>query len=166
VSETIGIGPTLGGVPAHTYSGASSGTASTPPGATIQAGAQAPVWQPWVATHAKAQAALKTQLNRGLAEYDRMMADAQRVLDGAQAIALEQTRVLEAAAWTAWSKYMDESARVYKAIMDPALAAYMKQTLTAHNRWDQALSDVEHVFHDVQRDASRAKSLSDTSGTL
>jgi hypothetical protein len=121
------------GVP-QSLAGTPTSSASTPVSTPIPAAAAAPVWQPWVETHAKAQSALKTQINVANIAFNRDMADAQRLLDAAESIATHQTRELEAAAWAAWHKYMQEANAIHDAVMKPALTAYEQAVEQAHER--------------------------------
>lgn len=134
MSETIGVGGTAIGLPMRNAGGVSSSSAVPPSTVPIPSGAAGPVWQPWVETHAKAQSALKTQINTALAQFNRDMTDAQRLLDTAQSIAQQQVKQLEAAAWAAWHRYMQEANAVHEAVMNPALAAFEGATQQAHDR--------------------------------
>lgn len=154
------------GLPAHTL-GAGVGTSTPPPPpATVAAGSSAPVWQPWVETHAKAQSILKTQINQALIVFNREMADAQRMIDAAQAIAAEQTRQLEAAAWSAWKKYMDEAVRVNNAVMVPALATYEKAIDAAHDKASAQINRAHHTYDQAKDLTSFSSNLAVGSDTM
>ena len=153
VSETIGVGPGIGGVPVRQASGGSTSSVTTSTPGPIPSGAAGPVWQPWVDTHAKAQSVLKTQINTALVAFNRDMADAQRLLDAAESIAQQQVKQLEAAAWAAWHKYMQEANTVHEAVMTSAIAAYDSATTQAYDRANTL------VFH-AQAAYDRAKDIS------
>lgn len=136
MSETIGVGPGIGGVPVRQASGGSTSALTTTTTGPIPAAAASPVWQPWVETHAKAQSALKTQINVALVAFNRDMASAQRLLDAAESIAATEVKQLEAAAWSAWHKYMQEAAATHDAVMKPALAAFDAAAEQARARAD------------------------------
>lgn len=166
MSETIGVGPGLGGVPARNTAGSSASVTSTPPATTIPAAAAGPIWQPWVNTHAKAQSALKTQINTASLEFDRNMADAQRLLDAAESIAAQQTRQLEAAAWAAWHKYMSEASAVHDAVMKPAEAAFESALQQAYNRANTLITRAHTAYDQAKTIAIYGRNLAGGSDTF
>lgn len=156
----------LGGVLAGTYTPPAS-TTTTAAGATaVPANATAPVWQPWVQTQSQALSVLKTQITAALADFNAAQSAAQRVLDGAAAIAAEQARQLEAAAWVAYHKYMDQAAEINNAVMDPALAAYTAAMQTAHTRLLARLNPVQHAYAQVASDAGWVNNLTTGHATI
>jgi hypothetical protein len=109
---------------------------------------------------------LKTQITAALADFERAQADAQRVYDGAIAIAAGQVHPLEAAAWAAWHKYMDEAGRVNEAIMTPATKAYESAMEAAHLRLVARLDPVEHAYARAAYDATWTKGLTEGGATI
>ena len=158
--------PLGGGTPPRNPAGGSAGSIPAPAPTVIPAGATAPVWQPWVNTQAKALSVLKTQIDIALRESEREQAGAQKILDGATALATAQTRQLEAAAWAAWHKYMNEAAAVHEAIMGPALTAYTRAMETAHSRLTGRLDPVEHAYARVAADAVWTQNLANGGATI
>ena len=136
MSETIGPFKGVLGTPSSNLAGGSTSTAPTPAPTVVPSGAAGPVWQPWVETHANAQSKLKTQINVALVAFNRDMASAQRLLDAAESIAATEVKQLEAAAWSAWHKYMQEAANTHDAVMKPALAAFDAAAEQARARAD------------------------------
>lgn len=154
MSDTTGRAPTLGGLPARTVAGiaGSTGTASGTP--TVPANATGPVWQPWMDTHAKAQSALKTQINAALVGFSQEMTAAQRLLDAGETIANQQAKPLEQAAWAAWHRYMQAASSAREAVMSTALDAYQTAIAQAQARSDALIANAEDSY-------KRARSLSE-----
>lgn len=153
MSETIGVGPGIGGVPARSAASTSASSAAAATPTQIPAAATGPVWQPWVESHAKAQSALKTQINTALVQFNRDMADAQQLLNAAESIASQQVQQLRAAAWEAWQRYMQEAEAVHNAVMQPAFTAFQRATQQAHDRANTLISRA-HASYDLSKDLS------------
>lgn len=153
MSETSIPGfPSLG-VANRQAGGGSASSVATPSQTPVPAAAAAPVWQPWVETHSQAQSRLKTQIGAASAEFNRDMADAQRILDVAESIAQTQVRQLEIAAWAAWHKYQEQANAIHEAVMNPALAAYQ-------NAVDQAHARANTLIYRAQQAYDQAKHIS------
>lgn len=166
MTETIGMGPGIGGLPARNTAGVAASSATTTTATPIPSNAAGPTWQPWVETHAKAQSALKTQINTALVQFNRDMADAQRLFNTAEAIASQEVQQLRAAAWEAWQKYMQEAEAVHNAIMQPAFTAFQRATQQAHDRSNSLIARA-HDAYDLAKDVSLfGRNLATGSDTL
>lgn len=128
----------------------------------VPAGAEPPVYQPWVLVLQNAQSRLKTDVQAALRTYNRQTADAGRLLDTARAIASVQSKQLETAAWEAWHRMMAEAAAVTEAIMTPALTAYKNAMDGAHDQLRKDLTPVEERYKQVAADAQWTQGITKT----
>jgi hypothetical protein len=139
-----------------------SGNSSQPPPAssnTVPAGTTAPVFHPWVQVVANAESRVKTEVQADLREYDKTVTDAGRLLDAARAIATEQAKQLEAAAWVAWNSRMAEAREIYDAVMAPALVAYTDATNAAHTRLRHQLGKANDAYKRILEDTTWAQQI-------
>ncbi len=166
MSEMVGNTPVGGGAPPAGTFTAVAGIASASSGTSIPAGAEGPVWQPWVTVQSQALSTFKTQINAGLGEYGRAMGAAQRILDGAIQLAAAQTGPLQAAAWAAYTKYMTEVEQVNAAIMGPAIDAYNAAVARAHTQLWSNLTPAERSYARVVADASWTNGLANGNAKL
>lgn len=154
-------GPPSGLAP-RTIPTPSSATSPAAPSEPVPAGAEAPVYQPWVAVLENAQSRLKTDVQTLLRVYNRDIGAAGRLLDTARAIADQQSKQLETAAWEAWHRIMAEAAAVHNAIMEPALTAYKNAMDGAHDRLRKDLTPVDERYKQVASDAQWTQGITKT----
>lgn len=145
--------------PPRTFAGGGGTTPAPAPSEVVPAEAGAPVWQPWVGVLGSAQSRLKTEIQASLRTFEREAGDAGRILDAARAMAAQATAPLEAAAWTAWHRYMNEAAAISEAIMTPALAAHGQALAAAHDKLRRDLTPAEHGYAQTLSDAQWTQSL-------
>lgn len=166
MSTGVYAGSGSGGMPASNIPLGNITSAGTAPTTPVPAGAEAPVWQPWITTHDAAQSALKTAIGAELREFDQVVKQAQAMLDRAAAAASQQARQLETAAWMSWQKYMDEAGVVSDLLMSPALKAYNQVLDKAHTRLTQRIAAAESSFNQAAAAAAYAKNLSNASAII
>lgn len=159
MTETVVGGLAGGMLPPRTIPSGAVG--ASPPAAlpTVAADATSPVWQPWMNSQAQALSRLKTEIQRSLATYDRSTGHAGRLLDTARAIANEQTKRLEDAAWAAFNTYMTEAAGVYDGIMGPAVHAYSEAIGKAHSQLVAELGPIQSAYARIAADAGWTETL-------
>lgn len=98
-------------------------------------------WEPWKATIAAAEARYKREIEVALRQLDHATAAAGAILDTAESIAAQVQGQLEAAAWSAWHKYMAEAGRSSQAVLGPALAAYEQAIGEASSEYGKILAE-------------------------
>lgn len=154
MTVSTGVAVVPGGLPPRTIT--PSPADGVPPGGgdMVPPGATAPVWQPWAEVQANAQSRLKTETQAGLRAFDRTVTDAGRLLDSARAIADQQAKQLEAAAWAAWNKYMAQAREIHDAVMAPALSAYTDTVTAAHSRLRHELGKVNDAYNRILSDVT------------
>ena len=157
------VGGIAGGqLPARTVPGGTVGASPSTAPPVVKADAAPPVWQPWVATEAEALSRLKTEIQRSLTSYDRLINEAGRLLDAARAVATAETARLEQAALTAYTAHMTQAHELYNSVMEPALKAYSAAIAEAHRRLTTELNPVQHAYARAKADGNWTAHLPDT----
>lgn len=159
MTEVFGVASQQHLLPPRTVPGGNVSQPPTSSDAAVPAGAEAPVYQPWVQVLADAESKLKTEVQTALRKLDKTTTDAGRILDAARAIATEQAKTQEAAAWVAWNTHMQAAAEIYSAVMDPALRAYTEAVTTAHGRLRHDLGPVYDAYKKITGDATWAQQI-------
>lgn len=156
--QFAGVGQ-VGILPPRTIESAPAGTSPLAGVEPVSADAAPPVWQPWASVQANALSRLKTQLTVSLRQLDHDVNEAGRLLDAARMLAAQQTAHLEAAAWSAWNKFMAEARAIEKAVMEPALKAHADQLAEAQSRFHADVDPVEHAYSLAKKQAQFAQNL-------
>lgn len=115
------------------------------------------VWQPWTALEAQAAARYKTEITAALAALERANSTAGQLLDTSYTAASEAAAALEAAAYASWHKYMAAADNTRNAMLEAAVAAYDQAITYATGQYGKALSDAEHTYSTLIKDAQRAQ---------
>jgi hypothetical protein len=159
MTETFAAGGTQHLVPPRTLSGSSVGSPPSTGGGMVPAGAEAPVYQPWMEVLAHAESRLKTEVQAALHEMNRTISEAGRLLDAARAIANQQAKGQETAAWTAWNLHMKAAREIFAAVMDPAIRAYTDAVTAAHDRLNVELKPAYAEYKTVVGDATWTRQI-------
>lgn len=125
----------------------------------MPAGATGAVYQPWNTVLAEAESRLKTEVQANLRRMNQTVTDAGRLLDAARAIAGEQAKAQEAAAWTAWNTHMEAARSIYAAVMGPALQAYTDAVTAAHDRLRHDVQPAYDAYKKISGDAAWSQQI-------
>lgn len=123
---------------------------------TVAANPHPSVFQPWTQLAAQAEAEFKGVMAAALRVYQAEFTAAGKILETAQAMSAEQAGTLQAAAWAAWNRYMEQADATAAAIMGPALAGYDRAIAAASDAYQKALTDAEKTYKAVMADVNRA----------
>lgn len=119
----------------------------------------AATWTPWAPTQKEADARLKTEIDAALSELTALTKEADHILDTAYTLADTRAAQLQAAAWAAHKRFMDQAEATWTGIVTPALAAYNDQLQRAQEHYTQALDAAESAHSAALANASRAQNL-------
>jgi hypothetical protein len=151
-------------VPPRTIPRGSVGSPPATGGGMVPAGAEAPVYHPWVQVLAEAESRLKTEVRNALHQMTKTVTDAGRLLDAARAIASEQAKGQETAAWVAFNTHMEVAKHLYDGVMAPALRAYTDAVTAAHDRLNTELKPAYADYKKITGDATWAQQITSPPG--
>lgn len=115
------------------------------------------VYTPWTALEKQAAVRLKAELQDALRGLEKAAQEAGTILDISAATAADAAGRLEAAAWSAWHKYMTMADETRTAVMGPAYAAYDQALSYAQAAYKRAMDDAESAYKSTLADARRAE---------